>query len=214
MQEKRRIDDQPSDKELAVVDEEREIKKKAVTAFGVDAMSALTGDLSADAVERLIKSRHKKAYGFLVDLVTELTSVAGLQASPIEQAVARGLVAKQELLSAEGGVLSGGDLAKLFHPALSRQAVDQRRNKKQLFALADGSGHFSYPAWQVHQGTALPGLAEVLGALSNPDPMAAVLFYLDEDPRLEGRRPLDAARAGEIELVVSLARTFGEHGAL
>jgi hypothetical protein len=202
----------PRVQELAALS--HEMRKKAVTALGHDAMSALTNELPDEAVHRLVASWHKKPYAFLVDLLTELTPVAGLEASPLEQSIARGLVARQELLNAEGGVLSGNDLAKLFQPPLSRQAVDQRRNKRQLIALEDGSGHFSYPAWQVHEGAALPGLPQALESLSNPDPMAAVLFYLDEDPRLEGRRPLDAAREGETELVVRLARTFGEHGAL
>ena len=191
-----------------------EAKKALAFKTGSAALNALTEVLPSEALDRLVASKSKKPYAFLVELLTAATPIAGTEASQLDQALARGLAARQELLVREGGLLSGSDLGKLFRPAISRQAVDQRRNKGHLLALEDGSGHFNYPAWQLHKGTALPGLNAVLDALDSEDPMAAVLFYLEPDPRLEGQRPLDKARKGESDLVLRLARTHGEHGAL
>jgi hypothetical protein len=191
-----------------------ELKKALAIKTGLDAINALAEGLPAEALDRLVASASKRPYAFLVDLLTAAAPIAGSKASPLDRALARGLAARQEILGREGGLLSGSDLGKLFRPAISRQAVDQRRQKKQLFALEDGSGHFNYPSWQVQRGTALNGLQDVLEALDTQDPMAALLFFLEPDPRLNGQRPLDHARKGDADLVLKLARTYGEHGAL
>jgi hypothetical protein len=164
-------------------------------------------------LDRLIQ-HGRSPYAVLVELMAAAPPAVGIEMSPIDKAAVRGLLERQKLLSQEGGLMTGADLGRLFRPSITRQAVDLRRNKRELLALEDGAGHFGYPAWQVHEGRALPGLAPALAALDSEDPLAAVLFYLDPDPRLDGKRPLDAARAGEGELVTRLALTFGEHGAI
>jgi len=189
-----------------------ELKKAFAIQTGVQALSALAERLPADALDRLVAKRGEP-YAFLVELLTEAAPLAA-GATAVDRAAARGLQERQRLLGQEGGLGSAADLGKLFDAQLSRQAIDLRGNKKQLFALPDGSGHFNYPVWQVHQGATLPGLVEVLPVLGIEDPMAAVVFFLQPDPRLKGKRPLDKARAGDAMLVLELARSFGEHGAL
>jgi hypothetical protein len=180
---------------------------------GMEALQSLAQALPAQAIARLV-GKAKLPFSFLVELLTEAAPQALEQSSAIDRAALRGLRLRQELLGQEGGLVSASLLGTVFAPAITRQAVDDRRKKGQLIALQDGSGHFKYPVWQVHAGAALPVLGDVLRELDVADPMAAVVFFLQRDPRLKGKRPLDAARDGKQELLLELARTFGEHGAL
>lgn len=189
------------------------LKKAFAIQTGTEALNALAESLPAAALDRLV-AKAKEPYAFLVDLLVEATPHAAQQSSALDRAALRGLRVRQDLLAQEGGLASASQLATFFAPQLSRQAVDERRNKRQLVALEDGSGHFKYPIWQVHDGASLPGLVDVLGELDVADPMAVVVFFLQPDPRLKGRRPLDAARRGDVKLLLELALTFGEHGAL
>lgn len=189
------------------------LKKAFAIQTGFQALHALANELPVKVLDRLL-AKSMKPYSFLVELLCAAAPAAAAEATALERATARGLGVRQELLNQEGGLASAAQIAKCFHPPISRQAVDQRRKKGQLFALEDGSGHFNYPVWQVNGGAALPGLPQILAVLGGTDAMAAVLFYLQPDPRLSGQRPLDRAREGDVDGTLELARTFGEHGAL
>ena len=131
---------------------------------------------------------------------------------PLALARFRGIIALRELLHAEGGTLPVGGVAELL--GISRQAVDKRRKARQLLAVEVPRRGLRYPAWQfADTGTALPGLPEVLRALHGHDPLAQARFFLAGNDRLDGERPLDRLRAGEVDPVVDAAHAFGEHGA-
>jgi hypothetical protein len=192
-----------------------ERKKAFAIQTGTEALNQLAESLPAEALDRLV-AKSKQPYSFLVELLVEAAPHAAQQSSALDRAAVRGLRVRQDLLAQEGGLASASELATFFEPQLTRQAVDERRKKRQLVALEDGSGHFKYPVWQVHDGASLPGLVDVISELDVADQMAVVVFFLQPDPRLKvkGRRPLDIARGGDVKLLLELARTFGEHGAL
>jgi len=180
---------------------------------GTQAINQLTQRLSDAELDRLT-ALDDQPYAFLLELISIAAPGALHQPTQLEQALIRGQRARADLLSQEGGLLSAADLGSLFSPPLTRQAIDLRRTKGKLIALSNGSGNYSYPAWQLHAGAALPGLEATLAELNDGDPLSAIVFFLLPDPRLKGKRPLDAARKGRVEDVLMLASTSGEHGAI
>jgi hypothetical protein len=131
---------------------------------------------------------------------------------PLRMAKLRGLVARRELLSADGGALTASDVTKLLD--ISRQAVDKRRKAGQLLAVELPKRGLLYPAWQFSEtGALLPGLVVVLAALREHDPWAQARFFVTSSDRLNDKRPLDLLRDGDVAPVLAAARSFGEHGA-
>jgi hypothetical protein len=132
------------------------------------------------------------------------------QADPLAQAKIRGLLAKRDLVQAEGGCLTASDAAELL--GLSRQAVDKRRQSGSLLAVAIGRRGYLYPAWQFGDGvsTLLPRVREAMG---DADPWSQIRFFVSPNSALAGRSPVAALRQGNSEEVERAARMWGTHGA-
>lgn len=126
---------------------------------------------------------------------------------PLRQARIRGIVAQHRLLREEGGVCSAAELGDLLG-GLSRQAIDKRRKHGKLIALDLGRHGYRYPVWQIHRGTVLPGLEQVIAELDECDPWTQVAFMLGPSSWLGGEAPLAALRRGEVERVVATAEMF------
>lgn len=134
----------------------------------------------------------------------------GQERDPLTEAFLRGASMKREMLKAEGGVLSARELAA--HLGIAPQGLGRKRLRNQLFWLDVGEG-FVYPAFQVSERGLVAGIREVLEAFRVEDSWMRVHFMLTQDPRLEGRRPIDLLREGRIEEVVKAAAAYGEQGA-
>jgi hypothetical protein len=150
----------------------------------------------------------------LIDVLLEAPDPdAAPAADPLARARLRGDRRRQALLAADGGVLGVAEVARRL--ALTRQAVDRRRATGRLLAVSAGRHGYRYPAWQFDVAGPLPGLAPVLAALraGDHDPWMQLAFFVEGRTDLDGRRPLDLLRAGEIAPVVVAARRLGEHGA-
>jgi hypothetical protein len=130
---------------------------------------------------------------------------------PFARARLRGAVAMRELLGGDDGALTVGDVAKLLD--ISRQAIDKRRKAGQLLGVEVAKRGVLYPAWQFIETGTVAGLAEVLALLQEHDSWAQARFFVTENDRLGGKRPLDLLRRGKSERVLDAARVFGEHGA-
>jgi hypothetical protein len=152
-------------------------------------------------IEVLLRALQDPA-AFGADLTTE--------ANPLIEAQLRGVAMKREMLKAEGGTLSASELAG--HLGISVQGVNKRRDRNRVFWLERGTG-YCYPAFQIADEGLLPGIQDVLGAFTVSDPWMRVHFMLTADTRLDGQRPLDLLRAGDIEVVKRAAAAFGTHGA-
>lgn len=130
---------------------------------------------------------------------------------PLAGAKVRGLRVKEQLLKAEGGVISTQEAADLLH--LSRQAIDKRRKKGQLIGLSMGRRGYVYPVWQfVEEGT-LSGLELVLAELRDHDAWMQTAFMVNSNTLLNGETPLALLRRGEVEAVRQAAREYCEQGA-
>jgi hypothetical protein len=127
------------------------------------------------------------------------------------EALARGTEMSREILRAEGGVITGPEIAQRL--GMTPEAVEQKRGRNELFWLDTPDGNV-YPLFQLSGDALLPGIREVLAAFQEPDPWARVWFMLSGDYRLDGRRPLDVLReGGRISDVVRAANAYGEQGA-
>ncbi len=126
---------------------------------------------------------------------------------PLAAARLRGLRAKKQLLEAEGGVVSGRELAQAF--GITRQAVDKRRLTGKLIGIDLGKRGYAYPVWQI----GLDGMDAVLAELGEVDPWTQALFMLSANNWLNGESPLAMLRQGELDEVLNAARLYGEQAA-
>jgi len=126
---------------------------------------------------------------------------------PLAAARLRGLRAKKHLLEAEGGAVSGRELAQAL--GITRQAVDKRRLAGKLIGIDLGKRGYAYPIWQI----GLSGMDAVLAELDEYDPWTQALFMLSANSWLNGETPLAALRRGELDEVLNAARLYGEQTA-
>jgi hypothetical protein len=130
---------------------------------------------------------------------------------PLVDARLRGLAMKEELLKQAGGALNAEQAAKLLN--LTRQAVAKRRKARKLVAIEFGKRGYLYPAFQFQEDLA-DSMEQVLGRI---DPQVGdwrlLAFFLNGNSYLNGRPPVEALRAGQVDEVLRAAEAFGSHGA-
>jgi hypothetical protein len=132
-------------------------------------------------------------------------------AEPLAPAFIRGIAAKRRLVEENGGTLTAEHVAQ--HLGITRQAVEKRRRAGKIIALSMGRHGYRYPVWQLTESGVLPGLDKVLTFLAAHDEWMQTAFFVSANPRLGGRNPVEALKAGELEGVLGAAEAYGEHGA-
>jgi hypothetical protein len=130
---------------------------------------------------------------------------------PLAPAFIRGIEAKRQLVEGYGGTLTAEGVGDLL--GITRQAVDKRRRAGKLLGLTTGRYGYRYPVWQFTESGVLPGLEEVLAVLAPHDEWMQAAFLLSENPRLNGRTPIDMLKDSKLEGVLNAAESYGEHGA-
>ncbi len=103
---------------------------------------------------------------------------------------------RDELLSRAGPLLSAAEVARLL--GVEGAETGRLRDARGLLALRIDAD-WAYPALQVRDGAALPGLDRLLRAHCGKDPWAILDLLLAPDPALNGRTPLEALRDGDAE---------------
>ena len=96
---------------------------------------------------------------------------------------------------------------------ITRQAVDKRRKAGKLLAVDLGRRGYFYPVWQFTDSGALPGLEEILKEFKGRSSWEQLRFFLNTNPRLGGRTPLQKLKEGDIDIVQAAVRGTAEHGA-
>ncbi len=151
-------------------------------------------------------------YAVLLRLLSQPDALAYLvERDPLAVARLRGLGVRERLLTAEGGTLTSEEAGQVL--GVTRQAIDNRRKRGTLLAVPLGRRGYRYPAWQFGNGGVLPGLDRTLKALGDTGPWVQMAFMLNGNAWLDGRRPLDALRAGDLDAVVVAAGLYGEPSA-
>lgn len=151
-------------------------------------------------------------YAVLLRLLSQPEVMASVtRRDPLARARLRGLQVRERLLEAEGGTLTAEEAAALL--GVTRQAIDNRRKRGGLLGVQLGRRGYRYPAWQFTPDGILPGLGQIRTALRDYSPWIQLAFLLNENAWLEGRRPLDLMRMGEIAPVIEAAEQYGEQSA-
>jgi len=152
-------------------------------------------------------------YSALLQVLARPEAVADLHTmadpDPLLPAHLAGLRAREHLLAAEGGAYTSAQMATAL--GITRQAVDNRRRHGRLLAVTLGRRGYRYPAWQIEQGNALPGLARVLAELHDLDPWTQLAFILNPNTWLDDETPLAVLRLGDLDRVREAASAYGAH---
>jgi biotin operon repressor len=141
--------------------------------------------------------------------------LSGKNAAALARAFDRAEESKVELLQ-RADMLNGEQLAAEL--GLSRATVDNRRQEGKLLALEFGSKRgFRFPQWQrdlVEERDTRASFEAVLHRLAAVGPWSRYRFFVQSSPRLAGRTPVEALRAGEGEAVLQAAESWaqGEQG--
>jgi hypothetical protein len=168
-------------------------------------------DLSEESLSEAVSATDN--WTAMLRAMSSPESLKRLQAAdPLAEAFLRGIEANRRLIKENGGVFSTERVAEFL--GITTEAVNKRRNACNLLGLMFRRRGYMYPAWQFDQerGT-VPGLEETLLVLAAHDEWMQNIFFISGNTRLNGRRPLDLLREGNIQSVIDAARSFGEHGA-
>lgn len=124
----------------------------------------------------------------------------------LAEARARGVGAKSRILTFEGPPLTSPQVEKML--GLTRTGLLERRKRGIILALHAGKHGYLYPKWQFGNGEygLLPGMVDVLRALSGLDPWARAVFLLKKHPSVQWQSPLELLRRGEREKATILAK--------
>lgn len=131
---------------------------------------------------------------------------------PRARALLRGREIMERDLREAGGTFDLEHAQEMLN-YVSRQAIEKRVREGSLLAVPGPNNRRRYPVFQFSPPGVLPGLKEVTEALPTSDPWAVLNFFVHPDSRLDGRRPMDVLQGGDVDLVVSAARSLGEQGA-
>lgn len=181
--------------------------RSAFLSRSCDALARMSAVLPAQTLGEVVGEPSE--YRVLLHALQEPETLSALEEDdPLAAARLRGLAVRAELLKAEGGVLSVNEVATRL--GISRQAVDKRRRARQLLALPMGKSRYSYPAWQFSENGVLPGVEEVLQAFQDEAPWSQAAFFLGGNTVLDGQRPIDELRRGNVAGVRRAAALLGE----
>jgi len=149
-------------------------------------------------------------------VVVEEKAAVGRQAFEPDaraRAILRGIENAEADLAEAGGAFELGEVQQLMGK-VSRQRVERRVQEGSLLAVPGPSNRRRYPTLQFNaDGSLVDGLCEVQRALAFSSPWSVLNFLVNPDDRLNGERPIDVLRRGNVDLVVESARRVGIQGA-
>ncbi len=128
------------------------------------------------------------------------------------KAILRGKQQAQADLKANGGAYTLDQVRTLLN-GISRQAVNKKVQDGHLLTVPGPGDDHRYPTVQfASDGQLVPGLKAVQHALLTKSPWAIFNFMIQPDALLNGRKPIDVLKEGNVDLVVEVARRYGEMG--
>jgi hypothetical protein len=186
------------------------LKKLAGSKVQIVTQDDTAGALRSEQRER------GKTVGYYVTEIAAARAIAinqkAFEPDARAQALLEGVRIAQEDLRKAGGAYDLAQVRTLMQ-GVSRQAVDKRVQEGSLLAVPGPSNRRSYPTLQFNpDGTIVEGLKAVCAALPTNNPWTILNFLAHPDDRLQGRKPIDVLKAGNVELVVEAARRLGQQG--
>lgn len=133
--------------------------------------------------------------------ISELAAKASPESVALARRVLEQDVADQAWTDQVGPALSQRDVARLL--GKSEQAVSKAAN---LVRVYNRDGRPVYPVVQFDGRRVLPGVAEIVHALSDVvDGLTIASWLTADNPSLDDARPVDVLRTGAVADVVALA---------
>jgi hypothetical protein len=165
--------------------------------------------MTAEQLQRAVRA--STAAGAIVEVLNASPDVGLRKETAMTRALARGAVAKQEMIHESGGCFSSGEVAKLL--GITQSGVNLRRSRNGILAIPLSGGEWGFPARQFHDGELRPGLAEVLRAAREKNPWWLLSILLDPVPGSTDAVLLDALDRPEVlgDVLTRIA-TYGEQG--
>lgn len=183
---------------------ERSLESRAAEVFRA-ALKRMTPEQLQSAVGA------STAAGTIIEVLNASPDVGLRKETAMTRALARGAVAKQEMIQEAGGCFSSGEVAKLL--GITQSGVNLRRSRNSILALPLSGGEWGFPARQFHDGELRPGLAEVLRAAREKNPWWLLSILLDPLPGSKDAVLLDALDRPEVLVdVLNRIATHGEQG--
>lgn len=170
-------------------------------------LHSVVSGLSDAEIERALGQRDAEALATLA--VAEVLSRRSGNA--IDQAHARGVDYQDKLLERAGGCSDVKDIAAIL--GIGEEAVRRRLRERKLIGFKSGR-NYQIPNIQFRSGAPLPGLAQVLQAMTVESPWMRLHWLMTPEPRLGNRVPADVLRLGkDLGTVVAAAKQYAEQGA-
>ena len=169
-----------------------------------------------DEFQAVLEKRRKKAdptrLAQLATIAFSITFPSAKKENRLANAIARGLSARQQHIAEEGGSLSADDAAKEI--GLSKTAILNRYHHGTIIGWREERQNaVRFPVWQFSEHHVIPGLEETLRVLNKDariDDWGKLLFFLQKNLRLDGRRPLDYLRENKLDPVLLAAQAYVE----
>lgn len=186
---------------------QRDAFERTIAVFRTFRQSATSEEMEriAQRLEQAVTPPQSERAAFLATLTggQNFTEKQRLEAEAAS--ISRYFQKRQELLQDS---LSATEAARLL--GTCRQTPHDRVKSGTLLAVREKGG-LRFPRWQFDANGPdgiVAGLPDVLKALE-VSPLAKVSWFTRASPYLEGRTPLQALGAGEVERLVMLARAVG-----
>lgn len=180
---------------LELTERERPILKQLRLAF-----RAVAGKCDADRIAKMT------VLAFRLEFPNTTT------ANKLGNAYIRSIPPLRKALAEEGGSITAADAAKLL--GVSKSTILRRYRERRLLGWRDYfGGQIQLPAWQFTRKGVLPGLDEVMAVLRTApilDDILPILFFLGQYHSLDGQRPLDCLREGNLEAAIRTAHGYVE----
>ncbi len=125
----------------------------------------------------------------------------------------RGVRLVEADLKSSGGAWSLAEVRELLQ-GVSRRTIGNRVREGRLLAVPGPGNRARYPVAQfLEDGRPVPGLGDVIAALATQSPWVVLNFLVNPEPKLDGRKPIDLLKAGDLAPVLAVARGVGVQGA-
>lgn len=149
--------------------------------------------------------------GALARLLTDAAETEAVrEIDPLAAAFLRGARMQEEMLVEAGGAWPVSRVAE--HLGVTPEAVHRRRRRGTLLAVKR-QDTFLYPAAQFDASGVLDGLGEVLRAIDSESSWTKLSVLLSPAPLGTRESVFDELRAGDVDVALHAARTWGDQGA-
>lgn len=150
------------------------------------------------------------AAGTVVEILNASPEVGLQRETAMTRALARGAVAKQEMIGEAGGCLSSGEVSTML--GITASAVNIRRARHTILTVPLSGGEWAFPARQFADGEVRAGVSEVVRAAGDMNPWVLLSILLDRLPGEADVFLLDRLDEPEVRRdVLTRIGSYGEH---